>query len=168
VGRAAILVAAKGGTLNDVTAGDLPELLDVETQADRRRRNYSAVSWRLLHRVGILGPDAPTSLAELRTIGQRSPAELIDRYRPTSQPVRDLLVAYLQERQPVLDHNSLETLAHQLGRQFWKDIERHHPGIDTLNLPAEVAAAWKQRLCVKTTVTATSAGGVVPRRRATG
>ena len=51
-------------------------------------------------------------MAELRTIGQRTPAELIDRRQLTCRPVRDLLVDYLQERQPVLDHNSLETLAH--------------------------------------------------------
>ena len=29
---------------------------------------------------------------------------------------------------------------------FWADLERHHPGIDSLHLPPEVAAAWKQRL----------------------
>lgn len=151
VGRASILVAAKGGTLGDVTAGDLLELLDIETHLAGRARDYSAVSWRILHRLGILDADAPAALAELRTIGQRSPAELIDRYRLTCRPVRDLLVAYLAERQPALDHNSLETLAQQLGRLFWADIERHHPGIDTLNLPADIARAWKQRLRIKTT-----------------
>jgi hypothetical protein len=29
---------------------------------------------------------------------------------------------------------------------FWKDLERHHPGIDSLHLSSEVATAWKQRL----------------------
>lgn len=161
VGRAAVLVAAKGGTLNDVTVGDFLELLDIETDIDGRPRDYSAVSWRLLRGLGVFGSGAPTALAELRTVGQRSPAELIDRYRLTCRPVRDLLVAYLHERQPALDHNSLDTLAQQLGRMFWQDIERHHPGIDTLHLPADVAAAWKQRLRVKTTTATTSAGDAV-------
>jgi Site-specific recombinase XerD len=161
VGRAAILIAAKGGTLSDIIAGDFLELLDIQARVAGRCRDYSAVSWRLLHQLDMLGAEAPTSLAELRTIGQRSPAELIDRYRLSCRPVRDLLVAYLQERQPALDHNSLDTLAQQLGRMFWQDLERHHPGINTLNLPAEVAAAWKQRLRVKTTVTTTEAGGPV-------
>jgi hypothetical protein len=80
------------------------------------------VSWRLLHRLGVFGPGAPAALAELRTIGQRSPAQLIDRYRLACRPVRNLLVAYLDERQPALDHNSLDTLAQQLGRLFWQDI----------------------------------------------
>ena len=45
-----------------------------------------------------------------------------------------------------------------MGRLFWEDIERYHPDIDTLNLPAQVARAWKQRLRVKTTVTTNEAG----------
>jgi integrase len=97
-------------------------------------------------------PSARTlgTLAQLLTIGQRSPAELIDRYQLACMPVRDLLVDYLQERQPALDHRSLDTLAQQLGRNFWQDLERHHPGIASLRLPPEVAAAWKQRLRTKT------------------
>lgn len=161
VGRAAVLVAAKGGTLRDISVGDFLELMDVETDIGGRSRDYSAVSWRLLHGLGVFGPGAPTALTQLRTVGQRSPAELIDRYRLACRPVRDLLVAYLDERQPALDHNSLDTLAQQLGRMFWQDIERHHPGIDTLHLTTDVAAGWKQRLRVKTTTTADSAGGHV-------
>ena len=82
---------------------------------------------------------APASLAQLLTIGQRSPAELIDRYQLSCRPVRDLLVDYLQERQPALDHTSLDALAQQLGRNFWADLEHHHPGISSLHLPPEVA-----------------------------
>ncbi len=159
VGRAAIVVAAKGGTLSEVTAGDFLEVLDAEAPSAGRRRDYSAVSWRLLHQLGIFGARAPASLAELRTIGQRSPAELIDRYQLACKPVRDLLVDYLQERQPALDHNSLETLAQQLGRLFWADIERHYPGASSLHLPPEVASAWKQRLRVRPTIITTPAGG---------
>jgi hypothetical protein len=151
IGRAAVLVAAKGGTLADVTAGDFLELLDAEREDRGRPRDYSAVSWRLLQQAGAFGPHAPAALAQLLTIGQRSPAELIDRYQLTCRPVRDLLVDYLQERQPVLDHRSLDTLAQQLGRNFWADLEHHHPGISSVNLPPEVAAGWKQRLRTKTT-----------------
>ena len=35
IGRAAVLVAAKGGTLTDVTAGDFLELLDAEREERR-------------------------------------------------------------------------------------------------------------------------------------
>jgi integrase len=81
--------------------------------------------------------------------------------------VRDLLVDYLQERQPALDYASLDQLAQHLGGRFWADIERHHPGIDTLHLPADVATAWKLRLRTKTTTVSTPDGGTRPRRNLT-
>jgi hypothetical protein len=149
MGRAAIIVAAKGGLLSEVTVGDFLELLDAEAQT-QPRHDYSAVSWRMLRQLGVFGPAAPAALAELRTTRQRTPAELIGRYRLACQPVRDLLVDYLQERQPALDYASLDQLAQNLGRRFWQDLERHHPGINTFHLPPEVATAWKQRLRTKT------------------
>ena len=57
---------------------------------------------------------------------------------------------YLRERQPGLDFTSLTRLATHLGLLFWKDLENHHPGIDSLNLLPDIAAAWKQRIQTKT------------------
>ena len=108
------------------------------------------MSWRLLRQAGALGPRSPELLAPLLTVGQRSPAELVDRYRLVCRPVRDLIVDYLQERQPALDYRSLDTLAQQLARNFWADLEHHHPGIASLTLPPAVAAAWKQRVRTRT------------------
>ena len=82
----------------------------------------------------------------MRTPGQHSPDELIDRYRLACRPIRDLFVDYLRERQPSLDYTSLRDLAYYLGSRFWKDLELHHPGINSLDLQPEVAAAWRQRL----------------------
>ena len=53
---------------------------------------------------------------------------------------------YLCERAPALDYSSLRSLAADLGNTFWKDLERHHSGINSLHLAPEVATAWKQRL----------------------
>jgi site-specific recombinase XerD len=39
---------------------------------------------------------------------------------------------------------------------FWADIERHHPGLATLDLPQEAVTAWKQRLRHVTTANGTS------------
>src|SRR5262249_55054386 len=47
---------------------------------------------------------------------------------------------------------------------FWRDLERHHPGIASLDLPAEVAAAWKQRMQYKTTTVVTDSGELVEER----
>ncbi|HET6744149.1 MAG TPA: hypothetical protein VFH76_34670, partial [Kribbella sp.] len=45
---------------------------------------------------------------------------------------------------------TLRDLAFSLGGLFWRDLERHHPGISSLHLAPEVAAAWKQRILTKT------------------
>ena len=141
----ALIVAAKGGTVAEITVGDVVELLDAQTQA-RGISGGSTLFYRMLRESGVLGDRAPPTLGHLRTTGQRTPEEMIDRYGIVCRPVRDLLVDYLKERQPALDYNSLESLSNQLGRQFWADLEAHHPGIDSLRLSADVAGAWKQRL----------------------
>ena len=82
--------------------------------------------------------------------GQPSCEQLIDRYRIACRPVRDVLVDYLLERQPSVDFSSLQRLAYLLGKLFWADLEAHHPGIDSLQLPRDVAAAWKQRVLTRT------------------
>ncbi|NYS20704.1 hypothetical protein HFP43_28630 [Streptomyces sp. SJ1-7] len=46
----------------------------------------------------------------------------------------------------LLDHVSLRSIARNLCRLFWRDLEIHHPGIDSLRLAPEVAQAWKERL----------------------
>src|SRR5262249_60793366 len=99
--RSAVIVAAKGGMLADITVGDVLEILD--------------------------------------------------RYPIACRPIRDLLVAYLAERQPAIDYTTLVGLAYHLVRCFWCDIECHHPDINSLKLPREVAGAWKRRLRTKTT-----------------
>jgi hypothetical protein len=155
--RTTLILAAKGGTIADITVGDVLEIIGAET-SPRSAASHSAVFYRLLHQMGVFGDQAPARLRELRTPGQLTPAGLIDRYGLACRPVRDLLVDYLSERQPGMDYSSLEDLSRHLGKWFWKDIERHHPGINSLNLSREVADAWKQRQRTKTR-TVTSAAG---------
>lgn len=151
--RAALIVAAKGGTIGDITTGDVLELLEAEAHEHGTAVGATHLFYRILYSMGGFEPDAPASLRELRTTGQRTCGELIDRYGLICRPVRDLLIDYLKERQPALDYTSLETLANFLGNLFWADLERHHPGIDSLHLAPEIADAWKQRLRTVTTTT---------------
>ncbi len=144
--RATLILAGKGGTLADVTAGDVLELLAAEAAARGTSVGATHLFYRTLHAMGVLGPDAPRTLRELRTRGQLTPEQLVDRHRLACGPVRDLLVEYLRERQPTLDYTSLDSLAGYLVGLFWADLERHHPGIDSLHLAPEVAQGWKQRL----------------------
>jgi hypothetical protein len=45
-----------------------------------------------------------------------------------------------------------------LGKLFWADLEAHHPGIDSLQLPREVAAEWKRRVLTRTRTTTSPSG----------
>ena len=68
---------------------------------------HGPVLYQVLHELGIVDDQAPARLRELRTGGQKTPGELIDRYQIEYRPIRDLLVDYLRERQPGLDYYSL-------------------------------------------------------------
>jgi len=63
--------------------------------------------------VGILPKDS--SLRTALRVGQRTPAELIDRYGVAPGPVRDLLVRYLTERKSSVDYTTIKSLAHMAG-----------------------------------------------------
>jgi integrase len=156
--RAAVVLGAHGGLITDITVGDALELLDTECTDHRKPMAHGVAFYRALHQAGILQPDAPARLKELRSTGQRTPAELIDQFNLACRPIRDLLVDYLAERQPRLDYSSLRSLAANLGNMFWKDLERHHPDINSLDLSPKVATAWKQRLRTRQKMTTTADG----------
>ena len=158
--RCAVIIAAKGGALADITIGDVLEVLDAE-RAVRARRDSGAATFRVLREMGVFGPGVPT-LREILDTGQRTVGELVDRYPIACRPVRDLIVDYLKERQPAIDYVTLRNRSSQLARSFWADLEHHHPGIDSLRLPRDVAAAWKQRLQTKTTTATTATGETMP------
>jgi len=144
--RIAWILLSKGGQIRDITIGDCAEL----DMALREHQCKSAVDkplyYTLLRETGILPPDSPPRLKALRMAGQLSPAQLADKYQIQSPSIRQLLTAYLAERAPELDYVSLIKLAETLCGLFWQDLERHHPGIDSLRLEPEVAVAWKERL----------------------
>jgi hypothetical protein len=156
--RAALILAAKGGTIAEITVGDVVELLDAEAEVWAKPSSGGTVFYRVLPATGTLEDYAPPSLRHLRTAGPRTLEQMIDRYHLACRPVRDLLVSYLKERQPALDYNSLDALANLLGLRFWADLEAHHPGIDSLWLPQDVVDAWKLRLRRVTRKVRTTAG----------
>ncbi len=150
--RVACILAAKGGLVCDVTVGDCVELLELARQmrGEDEGRAGSPLFYQLLRATGALGDDAPATLRVFSGRGRPGPAQLIDRYQIACRPVRDVLVDYLAERQASADFSSLQRFAYLLGKLFWADLEAHHPGIDSLKLPREVAAAWTERVMTKT------------------
>ena len=154
--RAAVIIATKGGMLADITVGDVLEILDAESGVRARADSGSTMFW-VFREMGVFGAGVPT-LREIRDSGQRSVEELVDRYPIDCRPIRDLLIEYLKERQPAIDYTTLAGNSYQLVKCFWLDLEQHHPGIDSLRLSREVAAAWKQRLRTRSKTTTTSDG----------
>ena len=157
--RAALIMSAKGGLVRDITPGDCLELLDCSWRvfADGTRINrHSSFVYQLLHSAGVFPAGAPATVRMIsrQFTGQLTVEDLVDRYDLACRPVRDLLVDYLRERQPGIDYSTLKTLATALALWFWKDIETHHPGTDSLKLEPDVAAGWKQRIQTKAVRTA--------------
>ncbi|MFJ1618719.1 hypothetical protein ACIODT_40535 [Streptomyces sp. NPDC088251] len=140
------ILVAFGGRIEDITVGDCLARLQCGSESRGIRLAYV---W--LRDLGQLAPDGPATLLTIvNRSGQVGPAGLVDRYNLQCGPVRDLIVDYLTERQPNLDYSSLRGLSTVLASNFWADLERHHPGIDSLRLSAETSTAWKARLASKT------------------
>lgn len=55
--RAALILAAKGGTLGDITTGDVVELLEVEADARGNSVGATHLFYRVLYAMGVFAPD---------------------------------------------------------------------------------------------------------------
>jgi integrase len=140
------MVIRKGGLVSDITVGDCLELTAALEEHHFRGSAGRPLFYALLKDTGVLTAGAPSRLRALRIEGRRSIAQIVDGYGIECRPVRDVLVEYFSERAPELDHTSLRSIARNLCRLFWRDLEIHHPGIDSLQLSPQVAQAWKERL----------------------
>lgn len=131
-------------------------------------------AWHFLHRgsnprtahlawsalVGIADLDGHQTLDMAIRHGQRKTEDLVDGYGMEQSAVREVLIRYLSERRPGTDYNSFASLVANVVGRFWSDIERHNPGLDTLDIPRDTAEAWKLRL----SVIVNDAGETRPRR----
>ncbi|MGW7286474.1 tyrosine-type recombinase/integrase [Streptomyces sp. NPDC054847] len=142
------IMACRGGAIEDIVVGDL---LLWQSKNPRNSNGRIQLAYTWLRDLGLFPADAPHTLFRISNrTGQLTPADLVDRYELQCRPIRDLLVAYLSHRSVGLDFTTLQALTISLALRFWDDLERHHPGIDSLRLPAEVITAWKVRLATKT------------------
>lgn len=134
-----------GGLLTDITLADCVEAYRAQTgyAAKQHSRWYG-----LLRELDILPATAPPTIYAASRRGQLTIAEIVDAYNIECRPVRDLFVDYLTERAPGLDYSTIRQLASKLILLFWRDLELHEPGIDSLRLSDATSRAWKQRLGV--------------------
>lgn len=102
------------------------------------------VAHQLLRHAGYIA-DPPLSTGTIYRLNKPSIAELVARQGIVCTAIRNLLVLYLEERTAGMDYPSATQLTTRLAKLFWRDIEQHHPGIETIALPRAVIVAWKQR-----------------------
>ncbi|WP_329536822.1 site-specific integrase (plasmid) [Streptomyces sp. NBC_01450] len=136
----------KGGRISDITVGDCVELNTALREYQCSGSNNRPLFYALLAETGVLPASSPPRLRAAQMPGQRTPAELVDKYALQNPSMRELFVSYLSERAAELDYASLVHMAHALCGLFWRDLEQHHPGIDSLHLETSVTTAWKERL----------------------
>ena len=93
-----------------ITVGDCLELLQIAAGIARpvAAHEHSPLFYQLLHAWRVRPQDAPATIRVFSGRGQLSCEQLIDRYGIACRPVRDVLVDYLRERQPTLDHATLQ------------------------------------------------------------
>ncbi len=133
-----MIMAGKGGRAADITVGDCIQMVQLAaevTKAGGSDRGYrSAFFYQLVRSLGRFPDNAPASTRAFHVCGQMSVEEMIDRYHIACRPIRDLLVNYLRELQVGADYSTVLALSYVLGKLFWRDLERHHPGIASLHL----------------------------------
>jgi hypothetical protein len=165
--RIAMIMASKGGKACDITVGDCLEMVqssaDAAREAGRDNGYRSSFFYQLVRSLGRFPGNAPATTRAFHVSGQMSIEEMIDRYGIECKPVRDLLVDYLREFEVSHDYTTLRSLSFVLASVFWRDLELHNPGISSLSLSPDDAAAWKQRVLVKE-VTAVEDGELVVRQ----
>lgn len=137
------MLVHNGGTLADVT---LPDCIEAHRAQDGYRGRSQPRWYTLLREAAILPADSPPTIFAASRRGQLTIEEMVDRYDIVCRPIRDLFIAYLYERRPAMDYNSIRYLAAKLVLLFWRDLEIHEPGIDSLHLRDDVARRWKTRL----------------------
>jgi site-specific recombinase XerD len=141
----AAIVIHGGGGLTDITAEDLLMYHQVVSRHGLMAGSHAA--WQMLADLGVF--PAGTTLHAALQAGQLTTTQIVDRYQITNDSVRGLLIRYLDERRPGVDFSTFRKLANILAGSFWADIEQHHPEVNDINLPGDVAQAWKQRIRAK-------------------
>lgn len=141
------IMLSKGGLISDITVGDCLGYVETyERDCKKEDGQYDRAFYTVLFEMGIFGENAPDRLRALTVPGQLTVAQTVDYYNIACRPVRDLLVDYLTVRSADLDYSSLRRITQILCQLFWKDLEEHHPGIDSLRLTQDMATDWKERL----------------------
>jgi integrase len=144
VGLLARVLVHTGKRMDALTTAELLDYAEACRAAGLQAVDGLQTTHQLLRALGII-TDPPITSGYTQRAGRYTVEEMVDRHRLACRPVRDLLVRYLHERAAALDYASLRQVEMRLVGNFWRDLERHHPGIASIHLPDEVACAWRER-----------------------
>lgn len=130
--------------VSQLNAQDFRDLRAVHLE---RGVNYHGLpgTWVACKTAGLL-VDEPDSYAELVLVEKMTVEQLVDRHGVADPEIRKVFIAYLTEVSVSCDYMTLYGIEQLLVRNFWGDIQAHNPGIATLKLTAEQAAAWRTRI----------------------
>ncbi|HET7415649.1 MAG TPA: site-specific integrase [Arthrobacter sp.] len=131
-------------SLLKITAAQFLEVVS-QWKGLRGRTRAVGVAWQALQAGGALSGEPPDYRSVLHR-GQLTVTQLVDMRGIADPAIRSLFIEYLTERSATVDYASLVGIVRILVRNFWADIELHHPSQHSIRLSAEVTAAWKQRL----------------------
>ncbi len=85
--RTALILAAHGGEITDVTVGDVVQLLDAEADFRSGRSPSGCMTlYRVLHELTVFAADTPTTLRALRTSERTAQARATHRSLPADPP----------------------------------------------------------------------------------
>ena len=135
--------ASTGRSLTQLDTNDFLAERAVMQRAGRKGALHA--TWTYARRAGLL-VDEPFDFTGVLRSRQRTPAEMVARYRIENADVRALFVEYFTERQTTCDYSSLKGVAGMLLKLFWGDLQAHHPGKSDFSLTIAQANDWRQRL----------------------
>ncbi|RKT08190.1 phage integrase family protein [Streptomyces sp. 3211.6] len=140
-----IPLAHTGKAPRGLTSQDMLDMCRVLASRKGQRPRGLTLAWDLLRQLGVLPSGTPT-LHDAQRRQRPTIPDMVDFYGLSCPDVRDLIIRYVTERAPAIDYSTTRQLIWKLAKRFWKDLEEHHPGIDSLHLSCDVAQAWKKRM----------------------
>jgi hypothetical protein len=140
-----LVLAHTGKPVQALTATDV--LTYLEAAPSKHHRHGTNYAWDYLKHLGSIPAEVP-SLRQHRREVRPTPAQIVEGYGITSPRMREMFSRYLQNRAAALDYSSLRSLAYELLRNFWADIQTHHP-LESLNIGFDDGRAWLARHAAK-------------------
>lgn len=140
----AMLCIHHGKNVRDLTAEDFRGLRSVQHDRGVAYHGLPA-AWTACKDAGLFSNE-PSGYAELVHVAKMTPEQLVDRHGVANPDIRTVFVRYITELSVSCDYKTLYSLEQLLVKNFWGDIQAHHPEISTLKLTQEQAAGWRTRI----------------------